>query len=112
MTNGQKGNLEISLEDLNKKWGDRFIDNGYKIIGIPILIWTAILQYNQVDNNADIKKLQEKLLADSIQFSTTLHYLQNQLTPHDSTLEKSNTCFLKYNSLKDSLRVDKQTKKK
>lgn len=107
-----KSNLEISSRDLNKKWWDRYIDNGYKIIGVPILIWTAILQYNQVGNSADITRLQEKLKADSIQFSATLRDLQNQLARHDSTLEKSKIYFLKYDSLVKSLKVDKQTKKK
>ncbi|MBX2969409.1 MAG: hypothetical protein KF803_08550 [Cyclobacteriaceae bacterium] len=75
---------EINESRLLVKWWDRFIDNGYKIVGVVILAWNGILQYNQAGNSAEIKSLQEKLKADSIQFSTTLRDLENQLTQHDS----------------------------
>ncbi|MFN7273842.1 MAG: hypothetical protein ACK5VF_02030 [Bacteroidota bacterium] len=108
----QKGQV-VKIE--NSRYWDRFIDNGYKIIGIPILIWTAILQYNQVDNNADIKKLQEKLKEDSIQFSTTLTDLRNQLTRQNIQLQSNRETIERLDSviysssLKSSLKVDKST---
>lgn len=107
-----KGHIDANNKQLNLKWWDRIIDNGYKLITVPILFWTAILQYNQLDNSDDIEKLQAKLKQDSIQFLTTLRALENQSSLHDSMLQKTNTYILKYDSLLNTLKVDKQTKKK
>ena len=104
--------LQVTKKEIEIKFWDRLINNGYKLIGIPILIWTAILQYNQVGNSADITRLQEKLKADSIQFSTTLRDLQNQSVRHDSMLERTKIYIVRQDSLVNSLRVDKQRKKK
>lgn len=103
--------IELNEKNISARWWDRLIDNAYKIIGVPILLWTAILQYNQVDNNADIKKLQEKLKEDSIQFSTILHDIENQLIQHNKKLKyiPSNT---KVDSLLNKLKVDNTTKNK
>lgn len=82
----KQAEITVTKKEANSKWWDRNIDNLYKIIGIPILLWTLYLQYTQVGNSADIRRLQEKLKADSIQFSTTLDSLENQLTRHDTLL--------------------------
>jgi hypothetical protein len=107
--------------ELGKKWWDRFIDNGQKIlniifVGIGLLV--AILTYNQVQKSNDIKELQQRVLKDSLQFSTTLHNLKNQVAQHDSMLQSNRETIERldsvvYNfSLKNSLKVDKQVKKK
>lgn len=103
----EKRELEVSEKQINAKWWDRFIDNGYKLIGIPILFWTAYLQYTQVGNSADIRRLQEKLKGDSIQFSTTLRDLQNQSVQHSKTLQSNSRQFEKYDSLLNDLKVKK-----
>lgn len=65
-----------------KKW-DRILENGYKILTVPILIWTVVLQCNQAGNNTDIKKLQETIEADRTRFSITLDSLQNRIIQSD-----------------------------
>lgn len=103
----KKEDIDLNKKILLAKWWDRFIDNGYKIIGIPILFWTAYLQYTQVGNSADIKRLQEKLKADSIQFSTTLRDIENQLIQHNKMLQDNYTKFEVYDSLFKSLKIEK-----
>jgi hypothetical protein len=115
----EKKELEITKNEFGKKWWDRLIDNGQKIlniifVGIGVLV--AILTYIQVQKSNDIKELQQRVLKDSLQFSTTLRDLQNQIIRHDSmlhnnheTIERLDSVFYS-SSLKNSLKFDKQVK--
>ena len=117
----EKKELEITKDELGKKWWDRFIDNGQKIlniifVGIGLLV--AILTYSQVQKSNEIKELQQRVLKDSLQFSTTLRDLQNQIIRHDSMLHNNRKTIERLDSvvygssLKNSLKVDKKVKKK
>ncbi len=117
----EKKELEIVKDELGKKWWDRFIDNGQKILNIifvAIGVLVAILTYNQVQKSNDIKELQQRVLKDSLQFSTTLRDLQNQIIRHDSMLQNNHETIERLDSvvysssLKNSLKVDKKVKKK
>jgi len=117
----EKKELEITKNEFGKKWWDRLIDNGQKIlniifVGIGVLV--AILTYFQVQKSNDIKELQQRVLKDSLQFSTTLRDLQNQIIRHDSMLHNNHETIERLDSvvysssLKNNLKVDKKVKNK
>lgn len=93
----------------NAKWWDRIIDNGQKILNIIFVavgVGVAILTYNQVDKNNDIKELQEKRIKDSLRFSTTLDSLQNQLILQNRQLQSIHG-YIQKDSLYNNLKVKK-----
>lgn len=94
----------------NARWWDRVIDNGQKILNIifvAIGCLVGVLTYIQVQKSSDIRELRELRVKDSLQFSTTLRDLQNQLTQQNTQLQSNQRQIEKYDSLFKSLKVKK-----
>lgn len=94
----------------NARWWDRVIDNGQKILNIIFVAvgcLVGVLTYIQVQKSSDIRELRELRVKDSLQFSTTVLDLQNQLTRQNIQLQSNQRQLEKYDSLFKNLRPKK-----
>ena len=108
INNRKDKNIKIE----NKRWWDRFLQNGQYILNTIFgagLLFFAYLTYNQSDKNKSIIELQDLRLKDSLQFSTTLRDLENQLIQQNKTLQNIQE-YISKDSLDNSFKVGQKIK--